>query len=458
MPELAEVETVREVLINWCKGKTIKSIECFYPLILENCTIDDLEKTLIGKKIDDIRRHGKHLIFDIGEYCLLSHLRMEGKYFLFNDDAYKSKHNHLAIHLDNNTVLCYNDTRKFGRFNLIKKTDLYTNSIISELGKEPFDTSYMELYEKAKNYSGTIKEFLLDQHIMAGLGNIYADEVCFASRLVPFVKAKTLSIDDCQNIVNSSIDVLNKAIKAGGSSVHSFSSGNGVDGRFQNELNVYGRENQKCKVCGNILTKTLIATRSTIYCPNCQVIHAKTPRIIGITGLIASGKSTILAILKKYDYKILDCDMIANQAYLDDEIIKKLISVFKTSDKLIIRDIVIRDANKLKELESIIHPYVINKIKNQIKDGNKYSIEASQLFESKLHKICDYTIMVVCDERIRQKRLRDRNPNDYYKYKNLNNNLTDGYKKVKLANYAINTTYGKDSIEEQIKNMFNNFL
>ena len=144
MPELAEVETVRRVLINWVKGKNIRNIKCFYPLILENTNELEMNNCLKNKKIEDIKRHGKFLIFYIEDYCLVSHLRMEGKYFYYTSYTH-SKHDHVVFELNDNSVLTYNDTRKFGKMNLVKKDCL--EEFLKDIGPEPYKTSKEYLYK-----------------------------------------------------------------------------------------------------------------------------------------------------------------------------------------------------------------------------------------------------------------------------------------------------------------------
>ena len=141
---------------------------------------------------------------------------------------------------------------------------------LAKLGKEPFNITKEELYDKIKKSNKPIKELILDQTNMAGLGNIYADEVLFLSKLNPLKKGKDITIEECKVVIDNSIIVLNKAIKAGGSTIRSYHSGNNVDGRFQNELNVYGKKGEKCMLCSTPIEKIFVGGRGTHYCPKCQ--------------------------------------------------------------------------------------------------------------------------------------------------------------------------------------------
>ena len=184
MPEIAEVETVRNTLKRMILNKKIKEVNVIYPKMIES-DIDDFKNILPGKTIMDIKRIGKWLIFDLGKYYLLSHLRMEGKYFVKKHDEEINKHEHVIITFTDNTDLRYHDTRKFGRMNLIKKEDLYKVEAIKKQGIEPTDKNLNAnyLYEKIHKKNLPIKTILIDQTIISGLGKIYADEVLFSSKI-----------------------------------------------------------------------------------------------------------------------------------------------------------------------------------------------------------------------------------------------------------------------------------
>jgi formamidopyrimidine-DNA glycosylase len=153
---------------------------------------------------------------------------------------------------------------------LLNKDSYMEDESLSKLGKEPFNMSGNDLFVKINKSNKPIKELILDQTNIAGLGNIYADEVLFLSNINPLVKGKDLNVNKCKEIVENSVIVLNKAIEAGGSTIRSYHSGNNVDGKFQNELNVYGKKGEKCPKCRSIIEKTVVGGRGTHYCPSCQ--------------------------------------------------------------------------------------------------------------------------------------------------------------------------------------------
>lgn len=268
MPELPEVRTVAKVLKNKLIGKTFTNYLIRYNNIIEKGSLQfDL---LIGKSIKDIRTYGKYLIFDLNDLYLISHLRMEGKYYIKDVNEEYDKHEHVIFTLDNNISLRYHDTRKFGRMYLT--TDISSFKGLSKLGLEPFDNKISEEYIYNKIHKSTlpIKELLLDQSIIAGLGNIYANEVLFASKINPYKKGKDITIEECKSILLSSIDILTEAINLGGTTIKSYTSSLGVTGNYQDKLLVHKRENLSCPNCEEKIKKEYISGRSVYYCPNCQ--------------------------------------------------------------------------------------------------------------------------------------------------------------------------------------------
>lgn len=271
MPEIAEVETVRNTLKGLILHKKIKDVSILYPRIVEN-DLETFKKNLIGKEFSDIKRIGKWLLFEIGDYYLLSHLRMEGKFFLKNSKEEISKHEHVIFHFDDQTDLRYHDTRKFGRMNLVLKREVNNVKSIKKQGIEPIDKNLTKeyLYEKFKKHNLPMKTLLLDQTIISGLGNIYANEVLFASRISPFKKGNTITLKECEKIATNANLIIEEAIKSGGTTIRSYTSQLGVTGRFQQFLKVHKREKEPCFNCNSIIKKEQIGGRGTYYCPKCQ--------------------------------------------------------------------------------------------------------------------------------------------------------------------------------------------
>lgn len=269
MPELPEVETVRRTLKKHILNRKISKVDIYWDSIIGS-NREKFIKEIQNKKIVDILRVGKWLLFDLESYYLLSHLRMEGKYFLKSEAEILNKHEHVVFHLDDIT-LRYHDTRKFGKMYLIEKDLLYSDSPLKNIGLEPFDEKLDLLYLKSKILKNKpIKSLLLEQEIIAGIGNIYADEILFLAKINPFIKGNSLTDENLLDIIKYSKEVLSKAIEMGGTTIRSYTSSLGVTGRFQQKLNVHQRSNQDCYLCHSKIVKTTIQGRGTYYCPSCQ--------------------------------------------------------------------------------------------------------------------------------------------------------------------------------------------
>lgn len=271
MPEIAEVETVRNTLKRMILNKKIIDVNIIYPKIIES-NITDFKNILVGRSIIDISRRGKYLLFDLDDYVLISHLRMEGKYFIKKSNEPIEKHEHIIISFSDNTDLRYHDTRKFGRMNLVKKNDVNNIECIKKQGIEANDKSLSKeyIYNKIHNKHIPIKTLLLDQTIISGLGNIYANEVLFSSHINPERMGSSLSLAECESVARCSNKIIDEAIKYGGTTIKSYTSSLGVTGRFQQFLNVHKKENEPCPVCNTKIVRIKIGGRSTYYCPNCQ--------------------------------------------------------------------------------------------------------------------------------------------------------------------------------------------
>ena len=267
MPELPEVETVRQILKQQLIGKTIVNVFAVYDKILKDK--ETILSYLPGKEIKDILRFGKYLVFDLGEKSLIVHLRMEGKFYLKNSEEILDKHEHLVIRFAD-FDLRYHDTRKFGTFNLRNNNELFTTKPLIDLGKEPKDININDFHQKISKSNKPIKSILLDQTIISGLGNIYVDETLFRSRIHPLRKGINITFEEAKSLVESAIYVLDFATKLGGTTIRSYTSSLGVTGRFQNELQIHMRVNEKCYVCQNEIIKIKVGGRGTYVCEFCQ--------------------------------------------------------------------------------------------------------------------------------------------------------------------------------------------
>ena len=286
MPELPEVEIVRQSLDKKIRQKKVKKV------IIRNRNLriklpKNFKKTLENKIFQKVSRFSKYLIIYLpkNEFCIV-HLGMSGTIHLINNKKiydqtnlsfYNSpylpkKHNHVEIIFDHFRVI-YNDPRRFGFFQIIK-TFKNLEKRFEHLGPEPFDDkfnlNYFQKFIKAKNRS--VKDLLIDQKFVSGIGNIYASEILFLSKINPNKKIKLLKNKECNQIIINSKKVLKDAIKKGGSSIRDFKNTNGYRGSFQNNFKVYQRTGSVCKRynCTGTIEKKIIANRSTFFCNSCQ--------------------------------------------------------------------------------------------------------------------------------------------------------------------------------------------
>ena len=286
MPELPEVEIVKQSLSKKIEQKRIKKV------IIKNRNLRfkiplKFEKLLEQKKIKKVTRFSKYLIlnFNDNSFCLI-HLGMSGTIHLinkhiinkftntsfYNSPELPKKHNHVEIQFNDMSVI-YNDPRRFGFFRFIDNPKELKKRF-NHLGPEPFDPNFnlSYVFEFFKGKNKDIKSFLLDQKFVSGIGNIYASEILFLSKINPCKKVSVLSKKECQKIILNSKKILLKAITKGGSSIRDFKNTSGSKGGFQNEFKVYQQEGKKCKNlgCFDLIKKKIIGNRSTFFCDSCQ--------------------------------------------------------------------------------------------------------------------------------------------------------------------------------------------
>lgn len=275
MPELPEVETVRRGLLKIAAGRKINAIDVFYGKTITN-DVEKFRQALIGQTITTVDRRGKYLLFRFtNDLTMVSHLRMEGKYFNQPIGGPIDKHTHVVFEFTDGSELCYHDTRKFGRMTLVKTGDEMSVGGLKTIGPEPTASDFTLPYFKSilAKSRGKIKPFLLNQHHVAGLGNIYADEVLWMSKINPEQPANSLTDQQMVALHDNIIKELAKAIEYKGTTVHSFTNAFGDAGAFQDQLNAYGHAGDHCPRCGTKMVKIKVAQRGTTFCPHCQPLE-----------------------------------------------------------------------------------------------------------------------------------------------------------------------------------------
>jgi len=272
MPELPEVETVKNYLEPLLKGQSFAEIEILNPN-LRIPVPDDLSEKLANHKIEQVTRRAKYLaIYLENNSVLVIHLGMTGKIFAHQELPDTDKHDHLLFRLNNGDYLRFNDVRKFGLVTYLNDNDLTKSKLFSHLGIEPLSDEFNGKYlrEISKNSNLEIKKFIMEQKNVVGVGNIYASEALFLSRINPTRPSSKISQKDTDNLVKNIKGVLELAISKGGSTIKDYRLVTGESGYFQHEFKTYGKENNPCKICSTPIKKIVQGGRSTFYCPKCQ--------------------------------------------------------------------------------------------------------------------------------------------------------------------------------------------
>ncbi len=272
MPELPEVETIRRTLMKHVSGLVISKVNVLWPAVVQNWQERTFADVVTGRKINSIERRGKYLLFTLDEgWSLLAHMRMTGRLNYYPDEQTPERHTHLVFSLSQGE-LHFSDVRKFGRIQVIPTDMRLTSSSLAKLGPEPLEPDFTAdlLGGRLTSKKLSIKATLLDQRVLAGLGNIYADEALFRAGIAPERKACSLSTEEIFKLHGGIQDVLNAGISSKGTSFRDYRDANGQKGNFQALLQVYGRGNEPCLHCGKLLEKLRLAGRTTVFCSHCQ--------------------------------------------------------------------------------------------------------------------------------------------------------------------------------------------
>ena len=273
MPELPEVETMKNGIEKYIVNQRIIKYDIFTAKLryyLEIPMFDNIK----NQKILNLFRRGKHIIISLGTYSIIVHFGMTGTIKVITNLIYlREKHDHLIINLTNRITLVYNDPRKFGYW-IITKSNPLMHKCLANHGIEPLNENFNGEYlmNKISRCKTTIKQALMNNKILVGVGNIYACESLFLSRINPMKSANSITKNECYKIVDAIKKILKYAIKKGGTTLKDYKDVEGRPGYFSLELNVYGRKNVPCKICSTPIQSNKIGQRATFYCENCQVL------------------------------------------------------------------------------------------------------------------------------------------------------------------------------------------
>lgn len=285
MPELPEVETIVRGLEAVLPHKIVRAIDVNKPKMWQGAD----QKILIGKAVQRVRRVAKILVFEFtGDLVLLVHLKMTGQLIYVDVKGEKiagghpdeqflveqpSKYTHIAFHFSDESTLYFNDMRQFGYAKLVENALKHLEKNLSKIGLDPFASTFTGnwlLEQLQKRPKTTVKQVLMDQSVIAGLGNIYTDESLFDAKILPTRRAASITADEARVLRTSIVKILTMGIQFGGTSYKDYVHHNGKKGTMQNHLFVYRRHGQACKVCGTLISRTALGGRGTHYCKTCQ--------------------------------------------------------------------------------------------------------------------------------------------------------------------------------------------
>ena len=267
MPELPEVETIRAQLAPRLQGRTLASVEIFDPRLTRPADLHEVVEELEGDRVEAVERRGKYLLlrFESGR-ALLVHLRMTGSFGFA-----PTSHERAVLELDDGTRLVYRDVRRFGTWLVLEGAELEPY-LATKNGPEPLGPRFTSrwLAGQLARRRAPLKAVLLDQRVVAGLGNIYADEALWRARLSPLRPANEVAPEETRRLVRAIRGALGRGIERQGSTLSEYVTPEGSPGAMQEEFRVYGREGKPCPRCRTPIVKTRVAGRGTCFCPRCQ--------------------------------------------------------------------------------------------------------------------------------------------------------------------------------------------
>ncbi len=271
MPELPEVETIRTSLSPAVVGRSIVDVDVRESRLRRPLSAQ-FPDSLIGRVVTAARRRAKYLLFDLNDgMTWITHFGMSGRLvYHSNTSVQPGTHDHVIVGLDGGGRLVFNDPRRFG---LMTVEDEAASQLFRQLGPEPLDESCFTADHLAKLRAKTVrtvKDVLMDQRVVGGLGNIYVNELLFLAGIRPTRRLKRMTRDDCERVVSSARSVLADAIEHKGSSISDFLDGIGRRGAYQGRLRVYDRQGKPCSRCGAAIKSVVVGQRSSFYCPRCQ--------------------------------------------------------------------------------------------------------------------------------------------------------------------------------------------
>lgn len=426
MPELPEVETIRRSLEKYIVGRKIASVKVLLPRTIKSSKAAVFCLRVQGQKIVQTGRRGKYLLLYLKSTdALVFHFRMTGRLYRRTTYIPHSKYVRVLFQLDDGGWLFFEDVRTFGEIHLLSAGELEVYPAFLRMGPEPLTEAFapQTLGEALQKSGQCIKGFLLDQKKVVGIGNIYADEALFFAGIHPLRKAGSLNRDEIFRLHRAVNQVIAEAIADGGTTFRDYVDGEGKVGAHQHKLHIYQRDGKPCIVCGARIAKIRVVGRGTCFCPQCQPLRDAKMKCIGLTGGIASGKSTVSHRLLKLGVKVIDTDKIAHalakphkplwniyvehfgETVLDD-------NGCLCREKIAAR--VFSDPKEKRWIDDVAHPLIADAVKKKItalkRKGETFVfIDVPLLFEAKWNRMVDEIWLVYVSEDTQLVRLMKRN-------------------------------------------------
>ncbi len=267
MPELPEVETIRRQLLPYCQGEQLVEIRFRTPGLLKNSSLREVTASLQGKTLTDIQRKGKFLIFNFQGKYLVVHLGMSGIFLKEESESRYPQHIHVEFHFRSSKSLYFQDMRKFGKIRFYHSEPELSTVGIDPLNDDLSDALFFQLLSRRKS---NLKLFLMNQAYIAGIGNIYANEILYLAKLSPYRRTNEVTPAEAARLLAAIRQVLQRAIERFGTTYSAYRTVNGTEGENQHFLKVYHRNDHSCPNCGELIVKTVLGNRSTFFCPRCQ--------------------------------------------------------------------------------------------------------------------------------------------------------------------------------------------
>jgi formamidopyrimidine-DNA glycosylase len=273
MPELPEVETVRRSLEMALPERSFVDIQVREPRLRFTVDEERLHELILKRKVTNLTRRAKYIIVHFtGDSCLILHLGMTGQLLILSAAQPLDKHDHVIFTLDNGLQLRFRDPRRFGAIAAVEAANLQEHALLNHLGIEPLSDDFTSeyLFKRSRKSKKPVKNFIMDQQVLVGVGNIYASEALFLAGIYPMRAAGRISLTRWQRLHTTIQQVLQEALALGGTTIDDFRNSDGSSGYFQQKLRAYGRKGEPCVNCQTPIRTEVLAGRSTFYCPKCQ--------------------------------------------------------------------------------------------------------------------------------------------------------------------------------------------